>query len=48
MSSFPEKLHIWATEITMEERSTIIGACDEKFSVKTIPGTLASNFACLG
>lgn len=41
MPSFPDKPHVLATEVTMEERSTILKACDGLFSVKTIPGTFA-------
>ncbi len=41
MHSFPEKLHVLATEVTVEERSSIIRAFDDTFLVKTIPGTLA-------
>ncbi len=41
MQSFPSKPYVLATEVTMEERSTILKACDDMFSVKTIPGTLA-------
>lgn len=41
MQSFPGKPSILATEVTMEERPAIVEAFDDKFSVKTIPGTLA-------
>lgn len=41
MHSFREKLHVLATEVTAEERSSIIGAFDDTFLVKTITCTLA-------
>lgn len=41
MQSFSGKPYILATEVTMEERSSIVEAFDDTFSVKTIPGTLA-------
>lgn len=40
MQSFPGKPHLLATEVTMEERFSIIKACDELFVVETIPVTL--------
>ena len=41
MHSFPEKLHVLATEVTAEEHSSIIGAFNDTFLVKTISGTFA-------
>ena len=41
MPSFPGKPHVLATEVTMEERPSILGAFDDLFEVEAISGTLA-------
>ena len=41
MHSFSGKPHVLATEVTVEERPSIIPAFGDMFSVKTIPSPLS-------